>query len=653
MKLRVHNLISDGMVIQRGAAVPVRGYTDPLRPVTVRFLEKTYTAVADESGTWTVSLKPSDPGGPYRMEIAAGPLGGEAEHTGIIVRDIYIGDVWPCSGQSNMELPMARIRDNYPEEWEQPINSLVRQFQVPITWDFTGPRDDMSGGLWMTASPESLVNFSGTAWFFAQKWHEKHKIPIGLIKAAAGGSPIESWMSREALRDFPRKIAESGQYADPALADKRLRENDAVQKQWHDLLRRSDEGLPENAEWFKTDLDDSAWKEMELPGFFTGEGLEEFCGVVWLRKNIAVPAELTGRELKIWLGTIVDADTVYINGREVGNTTYRYPPRKYIIPAGLLHEGINQISVRVICSNGNGGFTPDKPFKIFSDTRIIELRGTWKYKTTAAVPPKPPEFHIEWLPCGLFNAMIAPLLPYPLKGIIWYQGESNDKNPEEYEDLFLSMIQDWRNRKKQRALPFLFVQLPLFGVPSENTENSPWALLRESQMRALRLPDTGMAAALDLGEWNDLHPLNKRDIGRRLALAAEDLIDKEQNSSPGPLLEKMEKSGNILTLSFDRIGAGLVIKDEESPPGAEGKRMYVTIISKDKKISRVPATLKNRRQVVVDLLRIHEPEKILYAWADNPADRQLYNTGGLPAIPFKRSLSDTVFPNISAKAPGV
>jgi sialate O-acetylesterase len=631
MKFTVHSLIGDGMVIQQGAAVPVWGSADPHTPVAVRFLEKTYTTAADESGRWTVTLEPSEPGGPYGMEITAGPVQGE--RAGIIIGDIYSGDVWLCSGQSNMELPMSRIRDNYPEEWERPVNSRIRQFQVPLGWDFTGLRDEIAGGLWMAASPESLMNFSGTAWFFAQKWYEKHKIPIGLIKAAAGGSPIESWMSREALGDFPHKIAESHQYADPVFADKKLAENERTQEQWHDSLRLSDEGLWENAEWFRTDLDDSGWKEMELPGFFSAGGLEEFCGVVWLRKNIEVPAELTGGELKIWLGTIVDADTVYINGREVGNITYRYPPRKYIIPPGLLHAGINHISIRVICTNGNGGFTPGKPFKIFSDAGLIELKGIWKYKTTAPAAPKPPEFHIEWAPCGLFNAMIAPLLPYPVKGVLWYQGESNDKNPEDYETLFRSMIQDWRKRKKQPALPFLFVQLPVFGAPEENTETSAWALLRDSQMKALRLPDTGMAAALDLGEWNDLHPLNKKGVGYRLALAAETVINNETNSAPGPLLKDMEKNGNLLTLNFDKTGAGLLIKDDESP-GDKG--MYVTIISKDKKSSRVPAKLKNRHQIVVDLFHIREPEKILYAWADNPADRQLYNDGGLPAIPFRR-----------------
>ncbi|MDR1278390.1 MAG: 9-O-acetylesterase, partial [Treponema sp.] len=389
MRLTAHNLISDGMVIQYGAAVPVWGYAEPLSPVRVDFLGKNYSAVTDESGRWSVSLEPSEPGGPYSMEISAGPVQGEPEQSGITIRDIYAGDIWLCSGQSNMELPMARIRDNYPEEWEKPVNSLVRQFQVPITWDFTGPRDDMTGGVWIPASPESLINFSGTAWFFAQKWYEKHKIPIGLIKAAAGGSPVESWMSREALADFPRKIAESEQYADLTRMDTAVRENEERQNQWQERLLQSDEGLLPNAEWFNTGLDDSDWRPIELPGFFCVDGLAGFCGVVWLRKNIVLPAELSGREVKIWLGTIVDADVVYINGKEVGNITYRYPPRKYVIPPGVLREGINQITIRVTCANGNGGFTPGKPFRIFSDTRTVELQGTWKYKTTAKMPPKP------------------------------------------------------------------------------------------------------------------------------------------------------------------------------------------------------------------------------------------------------------------------
>jgi sialate O-acetylesterase len=628
---KIHGLIGDGMVIQHGAGLPVWGCGEPGLPVEVRFQETVYKTGIDESGNWRVLARASGPGGPYVMTITARRAGEAGEDYTVTIRDIYAGDVWICSGQSNMELPMNRLKDEYPEEWEQP-NPLVRQFPVPITWDFSGPRKDLSGGGWVTAAPETLGDFSGTGWFFAKKLYEKHKIPVGLIKAAAGGSPIESWMSKEALEHFPRKIAESAAYKDPVFLNEKIRENNENQARWLEKLQKSDRGLAEGAEWFKPDIDDASWEEMELPGPFSAGGLKNYCGVIWLRKTVVVPPALTGGAAKIWLGTIVDADTVYVNGREVGTTTYRYPPRKYTIPAGVLRKGANQITIRVVCNNGEGAVTNGKPFRIFSDAGVVELKGAWKYKALEKIDPRPPDLHIEWQPCGLFNAMIMPLLPYPVQGVIWYQGEANtDKaNAEEYTPLFLSMIQDWRNKKKQPDLPFLFVQLPIFGEPTENTEHSKWAMIRNSQFKMLELPHTGMAAALDLGEWNDLHPLNKKDVGFRLALAAETVVYNKKNNTPGPILKEAVCENKRLILTFDKTGAGLMIRDHR--PGKKD-RLYLTVISQDKKAQRVAARIKSPNQIMADL-PLQNPEKILYAWADNPADRQLYNADGLPAIPF-------------------
>jgi sialate O-acetylesterase len=630
-KFEIHSLIGDGMVIQHGERLPVWGYGEPGLPVEVRFQGKVYQTGVDNSGNWQVLLHSSGPGGPYEMSITACGAGQSGEDYTITIRNIYAGDVWICSGQSNMELPMARLKDEYPEEWEMP-NPLIRQFPVPVIWDFSGPRKDVTGGGWVAAAPETLDDFSGTGWFFAKKLYEKHKIPVGLIKAAAGGSPIESWMSKEALKDFPHKIAESAVYRDSGFVDEKMRENSEKQTQWLEKLQKSDQGLAERAEWFKPDIDDSSWEDMELPGPFYAGVLKDYCGVIWLRKTINIPPALTGKEAKIWLGTIIDADTVYINGKEVGNTSYRYPPRKYNIPAGILRDGANQITIRVVCNNGGGGVTNGKPFRIFADAWSTELKGTWKYKAPKKIESRPPDLHIEWRPCGLFNAMIMPLLSYPVKGIIWYQGESNTANAEEYTSLFLSMIQDWRNKKRQPELPFLFVQLPIFGEPAENTEHSKWAVIRNSQFKILELPNTGMAAALDLGEWNDLHPLNKKDVGFRLALAAETVVYHEKNNTPGPILKEVTRENNNLILTFDKAGAGLVVRDDRPQPGGTDT-LYLTVISKDKKANRVAARLKGPNQIVVDI-PIQNPEKILYAWADNPADRHLYNADGLPAIPF-------------------
>ncbi|GHU25091.1 9-O-acetylesterase [Spirochaetia bacterium] len=615
-------LISDSMVLQHNANVPVWGRDTPYTSITVHFLEKTYDTTADDSGVWQILLDPESPGGPYTMEISAeNPEGSK------IIRDIYVGDVWLCSGQSNMELPLSRLADEYPEEFRVPVNSRIRQLRVPLGWNFKGPAEDILGGKWVPADPETLMNFSGTAWFFAKQFYKDKDIAVGLIVSATGGSPIESWMSKESLAAFPEKSAESEQYADPAFADKCIRENDEKQRKWYETLYLNDEGLLNNAEWFKNDYDDSEWRAIDLPGFFNVDDLETFSGIVWIRKNFDVPYSLTGKKLSLWLGTIVDADTVYINGKEIGGITYRYPPRKYIVPEDLLHEGINQITIRIIVADGNGGFTPGKPFHLFSGEETIELSGQWKYKTTARTDPRPEEFFIQWQPCGLFNAMLAPLLRYPVTGILWYQGESNDKNPQDYAQLFPALINDWR---RGQDIPFIFVQLPLWGEPEENTENSSWALIREAQCSALSLAWTGMAAALDLGEWNDLHPLNKKDVGFRLALAAQKLLDNKENSSPGPILKSVEQRWHRLVLTFDNCGSGLRAKE----------LIWVTVVDEDQKSFRLPAYITGTNEISVSIIPVKSPQKILYAWAQNPRDRQLFNTEALPAIPFRKILQD-------------
>jgi sialate O-acetylesterase len=552
-----------------------------------------------------------------------------------LLEDIYIGDVWLCSGQSNMELPMARLKDEYPEEWKPPVNPLIREFQVPIAWDFSGPRDGLPGGRWIPAAPETLDSFSGTAWFFAKKIFEKHPVPQGLIVAAAGGAPIESLMSKEALVPFPHKNAEGTQYADRHFREGVIRNAEAAVQVWEDRLKKNDRGLAEG--WYDAGLDDSSWEEMILPSRFSSSALGDFCGVLWFRKTITIPPGYLRGELKLWLGTIVDADHVYWNGTNIGTTTYRYPPRKYVVDAGLVREGENQLCLRIVCNNGDGGFIEGKPFRLFSDDHRIELSGTWKYKTGFTASPRPAEFFIQWKPTGLFNAMIAPLLHYPVRGILWYQGESNADRPEqtsEYAALFTALIRDWRKKKGSETIPFLFVQLPLFGVPEENSETGMWALLREAQYAALSLPATGMAAALDLGEWNDLHPVQKKEVGYRLALAAEAVVYGEKNTAPGPQVRWVERRDTTLALHFSNCGAGLRAKD---PP-------YVSVVS-GVQVVRLPALIKDGDTLLVDLAGIKNPEKLLYAWADNPADRQLSNAVGFPAIPFRMSICNFLWSN--------
>jgi sialate O-acetylesterase len=629
--IKLPALFGDGMILQQGAEIPLSGKASPRVHIVLRFAGFRSETDADENGNWSLSLKPAGEGGPYTIEIEAG-------NEFLSIKDIFAGDVWICSGQSNMELPMERLKDDFPEEWESP-NQLIRQFKVPQEWDFIAPREDFASGQWRAASAETLAGFSGTAYFFAKDMFEKRKTPIGLINAALGGSPIEAWMSRDALAEFPRKFAEYEKFADPAdreEREKKIQGSAEAVRLWEEKARSRDVGLIEK--WFSPEIDDTDWLAITLPSDFSENDLPDFCGVLWLRKSIEIPAEFVGKRAKVWLGTIMDADTVYLNGVQIGSTGYRYPPRKYIIPENLLHKGKNEIVIRVVCNNGQGGITRDKPFHIFpfdngKEKEKIRLSGGWKRKIGVRLEPRPRDFFIQWKPVGLFNAMIAPLLTYPARGVIWYQGESNTDAPEEYGAMFAALIRDWRNSFHSGELPFLFVQLPIFGVPEENTlslEKSRWAVLREEQAKALSLPLTGMATALDLGEWNDLHPINKKDVGRRLALAARKLLYNEENSSPGILLKRIERKGNTLILTFDNCGGSLISKGDP----------YFTIISKEKK-TRIPAFIKGENRLEIDISGIDSPETLLYAWADNPLDRQIYNSESLPAIPFRVKIENS------------
>jgi len=633
--------LSNGLIIQRDISFPVWSR----KKITVTFLGKTYKSKSAE-GKFLTMLDPVSSGGPFTMDIFS-------EDGILTMQDIYSGDVWLCAGQSNMELQMERLFDDYSEEWENvnqqlnPVNekdcldfSLIRQFKVPQEWYFSSVRDDFSGGIWQKASADTLKEFSGTAWFFAKEMHKKRRVPVGLIMTAWGGTPVESWMSEQALAGFPAKIAQGRQYCESAKRAETKEKNAAEIQNWEKNLALNDQGFFNN--WKNPDTDISSWDSITLPGGFfgaeSGQGdTSAKGGVIWLAKDIETPSEIASNEASLWLGTIVDSDTVYINGIETGNTAYRYPPRKYNLKKGILQNGKNRIVIRAVFNNGEGEVTRGKPFRLYiknDPSKSIELSGTWKYKIGYTCNTRPPEFFFQWLPFGNFNAMIAPVLKYPLKGVIWYQGESNGFNTDEYPELINSMIIDWRRRNGGEELPFFFVQLPIWNAISDNDENSSWARIREAQKAPLSLPATGMAAALELGEWNDLHPVNKKGVGQRLFLAADKILFGAENSSPGPVIKEVNSENfhagadKKLYIRFDNCADGLTAQET----------VHVSVICGEGQI-RLPAEIVKPDMLCIDLSEIKNPEKILYAWADNPRDRQLFNSGGLPAIPFRIILS--------------
>jgi sialate O-acetylesterase len=479
-------------------------------------------------------------------------------------------------------------------------------------------------------------------------------------------------MSREALAPWPEKIAQGAQYADYSLREKTIADANHAQWEWGHALRQSDAGLVSGVEYFRPDTDDSQWGSVNLPGSFDQkEALKGFCGVLWLRRSFTLSETLANRFAeqngRVWLGTITDGDVTFINGQKVGEITYRYPPRKYPLPPGLLHPGENNITIRVVCNNGEGGVTPDKPFCITMpdagiQTEIVSLAGQWRYQCGPRQTPCPPGFFIQWQPMGFYNAMIAPALGVTMRGALFYQGESNDSQPAAYEALFKAMIQCWREEAQKRRplfmpsetpLPFIAVQLPLFGALGETEQTNSWAIIREAQATALELPDTGLACALDLGEWNDLHPLNKKTLGERLALAAEKLVygadeGNDAASSPGPLLRSIERDGNKALLRFDNCGAGLAIRSPFSAPGAGAQldetlsaqawKPYLTLVSSSGAMENKPVRLAGKDCLEIDLNGTDRPVKLFYAWAANPLCRFFYNSAGLPMLPFQACL---------------
>ncbi len=618
-QIKLPRLISDGMVLQRDTKVNIWGWASPKEKIELDFKGKKYNTTTAEDGKWSIQLPSQKAGGPYEMTL-------KASNT-IVLKNILFGDVWLCSGQSNMELSMDRLKDKYQDIIAKSENSNIRQFLVPDEYYFEKERNDFSSGSWISANPINVLQFTGVGYFFATEIYEKYKIPIGLINSALGGSPAESWISEENIKKFPEYYQEFLKFKDGKL-EKQIDENDRkVNSEWYKLLNNTDLGLKNK--WVNpTDISD--WREMQIPGYWADGELGKINGSVWFKKDFVLE-KVKENQAKLILGRIVDADSVFVNGHFVGTTSYQYPPRIYSFNTNVLKEGRNEITVRVINNSGKGGFVVDKPYELIVGDKTIDLKGNWRYKLGSNMQPLPGQTFVRWKPVGLYNAMIAPLKNYPIKGVLWYQGEANTKKPSEYTALMETLIANWRTQWKQEKLPFLLVQLPNFMEPKPEPSESNWAVLRQQQSNVLKVPNTGMAVAIDLGEWNDIHPLNKYDVGHRLALQARKLVYGEKNLiASGPIFESMEQKNEQLILSFSSIGTGLMSKG--------GNTLYsFAIAGPDGKFVWAKANIEGDK-VIVWNNEIKNPVKVRYAWADNPDNANLYNKENLPASPFEAEL---------------
>lgn len=610
-KVTLPALVSDGMVLQRNQKLNVWGKADAGEKVEVKFLNKNYKTTADPTGNWKISLPEQKAGGPYTMTINE-----------ITLKDILIGDVWLASGQSNMELPMRRLTPLYADEIKNANNQNIRFFTVPQKYNFKSPQSELDGGKWEATNPQTILNFSGVAYFFAKELSQKNKVAVGIVHASLGGSPIQAWMDENSLKKYPEYLDEAKKWQNDELIKSTESGEQALSKAWYAELDQSDIGL--NQHWENFDLNDSDWKTMNIPGSWEDkEG--SFEGSVWFRKEINLTKNQAGKAAFLNLGRIKDADVTYINGTKVGNVTYEYPPRWYDIPAGVLKEGKNVIAIRISNGSGKGQFIADKPYYLEIEGNKIDLKTEWKYKIGAKMEKMAPgQTFIRWKPTGLYNAMINPLINYNIKGAIWYQGESNTGKPKEYGDLLTIMILDWRNKWNQKDMPFFTVQLANFMEPKSQPIESNWAELREQQRQvSLKVPNTGLAVIIDIGEWNDIHPLNKKTVGDRLALQALKVADKKNIVADGPVYQSMKIEGNKIILSFKN-------GTDDFAPVSELKGFAIK--GKDGKYEWAKAKIDGNK-IIVWNDTISNPVSVRYEWADNP-NGNLKNKTGLPASPF-------------------
>lgn len=618
-QVRLPRVIGDSMVLQRDARIRIWGWAAAGEKVKIRFNGKNFSTTTNADGKWVLLLPAMKAGGPYTMDIVASNR--------ISLKDILVGDVWICSGQSNMVLPMERVKEKYPEEIAGAHYSAIRHFFIPTMYEFGKMHDDLPSGSWKPADPQNVLQFSAAAYFFAKAIYEKYHVPIGLINSSVGGTPVEAWISEEGLKPFPGYLEAARKFSDKAYVDSVK----AASSRPSPLSNQKDKGLNGAHPWYDTAYVPDGWHPIEVPGYWADQGIKGLNGVVWYRKEIEVPATMTGMPAKLFMGRIIDADYLYVNGVLAGSVAYQYPPRRYELPAGLLKPGKNIIVIRVVNFGGKGGFVPDKPYYIAAGGQTIGLKGDWQYKVGEAFAPDPmarPVVSLQNQPAGLFNAMIAPLVNYAVKGFLWYQGESNAGRPADYRELLTALIGDWRRLWSLGELPFLYVQLPNFMEVQYLPSESQWALLREAQLKTLSVSHTAMTVTIDLGEWNDVHPLNKKAVGDRLAYAAEKLAYGSTDVvASGPLYHSSKIDGNRVIIDFTNTGSGLMAKD-----GDELEQF--AIAGSDKKFVWAKAVIRDN-QVIVWSDELPHPAYVRYAWADNPDGANLYNREGLPASPFR------------------
>lgn len=607
-------IFSDGMVLQRDTINKVKGLAGKGSLVVAKLKGIRIEGRADESGEFTLTFPsfPAESGVTILFEEY--PVNKESKTACLCINDVAFGDVFLLSGQSNMELPVLRTLDATQAVVEASDYPFIREFAVPMAYDFDGPANALQGGEWKQASGQDLLSFGAAGFFMARALYEKYKIPVGLVRSAIGGTPIQAWCSEKTIRNFSEYADEIDQCRKTGYIEGIQREEEAKQKEWYERAGDS----------FKEPL--GAGGEVVVPGLWQGNELAQFHGSLVLEKEFYLK-EVTENTARAYIGTIVDADKIYINGHLVGETGYRYPPRKYDFPSSFLNTGKNIIRIEMFVFRGTGGFIPGKPYYVRCGNECTSLSGVWNYRIVRAMSVLPDMTFFQYKASGLYNGMLAPLAGVQFKGMAFYQGESNTDKPEEYSAYFDSAVSDWRTLFCNPSLPIVYVQLAGFADSQVPCTGANWAALRNEQRHSLKNSHTAMVSAVDIGEYNDLHPQNKLTLGERLALAMEKLAYGEEVVYSGPLYSGMKIEGGNCRISFTHIGSGLMAK------GTDGEVFGVELAGADGIFYKAKALIEGDT-VFACCDKVQDPKLCRYAWNDDPEDANLYNAEGLPASCF-------------------
>ncbi len=630
-EIKLPKIIGNNMVLQQKTSCAVWGWAEPGEKIAVEFRDKKMYTVTAKDSTWLVLIPSGVAGGPFELKISG--------KTEINLQNIMVGEVWICSGQSNMEMPLAGWGKvaNYKQEIDNANYPAIRLFTVPKS-TCALPLTDVAGNGWSVCTSASIPEFSALAYFFGRNLHQKLSMPIGLINTSWGGTIIEPWISRESIRkvsDFKPFVAKM----DKINWDVQKTETAHLEKlmAWERPILDKDPGFKDGKPlWSEPTYNDQDWLSMSVPQLWDSSALGRFEGSVWYRINFNLAEVTQIQKAVLHLGPIDEWDITWLNGREVGRMTIWDKPRVYSLNPEFLNQGANSLVIHVLNFYGEGGLWQSQPGDIrlelttSSGALSIPLAGSWKYRpgmSLADKPALPPSPAIQDTPTFLFNAMIHPLLKTSIRGTIWYQGESNAERAYQYRTLLPLMIEDWRKSWHIPNFPFLIVQLANYNPVVPEPGESNWAELREAQLMALKLKNTGLAVTIDIGEANDIHPKNKQEVGKRLALAARRIAYGEKIVYSGPIYERMGIKNDKIRLQFKHTGSGLIVKDGEVLRG-------FTIAGADRKFLQAKARIEGNT-VVVWSEEIKKPVSVRYAWADNPEGCNLYNKEGLPASPFR------------------